>query len=206
MRCPARFALLVLASCASTTPASTATSTSTSTPTATPTPISTTPPPPTAFTRALAAARDARDRAANLLAPRYDGNGGKESVAAFVAGPIKQWFDAKRVALELAERAYLAAAHDATTPEDRVLALSELVPLWSDFCDDMVRGTPVPIEWREDPERVKGYVDGIAAAQEPVRARARAHADRCVDEVRAASLDTPPARRCVELRARFQRR
>lgn len=205
MRCPARFALLlVVAACGSPAPTATATAIPTAMPTSTST--STATPNPTAFSGALTSARAARDRATNMLPPRYDGNGGKESVAAFVATPMRAWFTGKKAALEAADAAYADALVATTNADERVLALSEVAPLWSDFCDEMIRGTPIPLEWQSDPDRVRGYVDGITAAQAPIRERSRVHADRCVDEARAAKVDTPAARRCVELRARLQQR
>ena len=164
------------------------------------------------FERALADARVARHSAAETLAPRYVGNGGEASVVAFVAGPMKRWALTKKGALERADAAYVAAIEAAANRDERLLALSEVAPLWSDFCDEMVRGTPVPDEWKSDPDKVRAYVDGIADAQAPIRNRSRVFADRCVAEAaqggdRAIGGAAAAAlKHCIALRDHLMRR
>jgi hypothetical protein len=129
-----------------------------------------------------AGAEHAREAAAKIVFPAFGGPRTKDAVLAFVNKKVAPWLSSKRDAIEKAEQSYQHVLEIRPAPPPRwVVASAERVgTMWMGFVDDFTK-SPQPKEWDSMPEIVEAYRDSVQAMSDPLRARARAAYEACVN-------------------------
>jgi hypothetical protein len=89
------------------------------------------------FEKSMAAARDARRKADEMLAPQAPDSLDPASSMQFARTRVRPWIDARREATEAADAAY-QQAWDAAGPEQQAQVLLESGELWKDFATALV--------------------------------------------------------------------
>ncbi len=99
-----------------------------------------------------------------LKAPAFMGAAGSKEVQTFVNDKVRPWFEKKRRAIEMLERAYLEILEVKPVPPPKwVIAASATVgATWGSFADEL-RKVPVADVVRRDKALYKTYVDALDA-------------------------------------------
>jgi|GEM_PF-2956601 len=103
-----------------------------------------------------------------------------DAVQRHVNGPVRDWMNRKRRAIEDAEKLYSRVLDLQPVPPPRwvVSSASRIGQMWSDFADDL-RKAPLPAWMQADPGIVAAYRRSLDDATSPVTERARASFEIC---------------------------
>ncbi|PIE05888.1 MAG: hypothetical protein CSA75_02385 [Sorangium cellulosum] len=104
-----------------------------------------------------------------------------EKVKKHINGPVKEWVDKKKAAIEVADQEYLKILKLEPTPPPRwVIAAGAAVgTMWAEFVRDF-RRAPIP-GWMKDDDELRGvYYQNLDLASEPIKQRAKAAFQTCL--------------------------
>lgn len=103
-----------------------------------------------------------------------------EALQRHINGPVKTWVEAKRRAIEEAEKEYSKVLDLQPVPPPRwvVASAARVGQMWDGFVSDF-RQTPMPSWMLADPQLSQTYQSSIESASEPMLQRARAAFQTC---------------------------
>lgn len=118
------------------------------------------------------------ERALELRPPEPPSEGTAEALDAWAAGPFRQWFGARRAAMDEVAAAVLELGE--STPRQQVAVAAALLGYAYEDMAAGVRGAPVPEEIAADPELLDVYVQALSGATQPLAVEAARGYAGCV--------------------------